>query len=79
MDEEPQEEMAKMVDDAFPESMVLNWIVIAETVNSNERNLQIATSDGMTTWLAQGMLNCATEIVINQHYALTEEQDDGDN
>ena len=79
MESEQNDEMAKMVDDAFPESMVLNWIVIAETVHSNERHLQMATSDGMTTWLATGMLNCANEIVINQHYTNQEEFDDGDN
>lgn len=78
MEDEPRDEMAKMVDDAFPESMVLNWIVIAETVNSDERHLQMATSDGMTTWLATGMLNCANEIVINQHYNNHEEYGDGE-
>jgi hypothetical protein len=77
-EKEPGDEMANMVNDAFPESMVLNWIVIAETVNSDERTLQMATSEGMTTWLATGMLNCANEIVINQHYSNQEEQGDGE-
>jgi uncharacterized BrkB/YihY/UPF0761 family membrane protein len=67
-EEESKSDLSNLLSDAFPESMVTNWIVIAETITSESRSLQLATSEGMTTWLASGMLNCAGDIVLNQQY-----------
>lgn len=77
-EDEAKSDLSSLVSDAFPESMVTNWIVIAETFTADSRSLQIATSDNMTTWLASGMLNCASDIVLNQQYDLDFEVIDDD-
>lgn len=75
-EDEAQDLFKGMVNDAFPEKMVTNWIIIIESVNTETRELDIATSEGMTTWLATGMLNCASEIVLNQGYGVDTEDSD---
>jgi hypothetical protein len=77
-EENNQFDLHQMVNEAFGEKMITNYIIIAETVSTNERSLQIATSDGMTTWLASGMLNCASDIVLNQNYEIDLDEDEED-
>lgn len=75
-DEDSKFDFSSLVSDAFPNLMVSNWIVIAETVSTDSRSMQIATSDGMTTWLATGMLSCAGDIVVNSQYEIDIDDDD---
>jgi hypothetical protein len=75
-EEEPQFDLSSLVSDAFPDRIVSNWVVIAETVSADSRTMQIATSENMTTWLATGMLSCAQDIVMNQHYEVEDDDDD---
>ena len=71
-------DLQQMVNDVFSEQVVSNYIVVAEIVSAEERSLRIATSDGMTTWLASGMLNCASDIILNQNYEVDLDEDDDD-
>jgi hypothetical protein len=73
-EEENQDAFMGMLHDAFPEKMITNWIIVIESITKDSRDLDIATSDGMTTWLATGMLNCASEIVLNQGYGVDTEE-----
>lgn len=66
----------EMIKGNFPDQMVSNWIIIIETVDDKNQELKIATSEGMTTWLATGMLNCASEIVLTQGYGVDMEEDE---
>jgi hypothetical protein len=52
----------EIVRSAMPEATVKSWIVIAETVD-DEGNISLTfqTSDNMTRWLADGMLNYSLE------------------
>lgn len=54
--------------EAFPEQMITNWIIIAEVVNNDSRDLHMGTSEGMTTWLGAGMLACAKEIMMTREF-----------
>lgn len=55
-----------LIADAFPEQVITNWIIIAEVVDNDSRDLNIGTSDGMTSWLGAGMLECAKEIILSR-------------
>ena len=46
--------------------MITNWIIIAEVLDNDSRDLHLGTSDGMTTWLGAGMLDCAKEIMMTR-------------
>ena len=51
-----------IVRSAMPEATVKSWIVIAETVGEDGQvSLVFQTSDNMTRWLADGMLNYTLE------------------
>jgi len=75
-EEESQADLMAMLNDAFPDKMLTNWIIVVESINTETRELDIATSEGMTSWLAMGMLNCASEIVLNQGYGVDMEDTD---
>jgi len=74
MAEESEPDFQAMLEESFPDKIVTNYIIIAESVSANTRDLHVQTSDQMTTWLATGMLNCASEVILNQGYA----EQDGD-
>jgi hypothetical protein len=65
-----------LIGEAFPEQMITNWIIIAEVVDNESRDLHMGTSDGMTTWLGTGMLECAKEIMITREMASSESWND---
>lgn len=75
-DESPDIDFSTFVSEAFPDKIVTNWVVIAETVSSDSRTMQIATSENMTTWLASGMLSCAQDIVVNSQYEIDDDDED---
>lgn len=60
-----EKDFQNLISDAFPDHMITNWIIIAEVVDNDSRDLHVGTSEGMTTWLASGMLKCASEIILN--------------
>lgn len=79
MQDENELEFQKMVEDAFPERMVTNWIIIAESVTGDSKDLHVATSDEITTWLASGMIHLAEEIILNQGFGHDDgEEEDGE-
>lgn len=74
MAEEPDFNIEELMRESFPDRMITNYIIIAESVSADTKDLHVSTSDQMTTWLATGMLNCASEVILNQGYA----EQDGD-
>lgn len=74
MAEEPDFNIEELLNESFPDRVITNYIIIAESVSADTRDLHVSTSDQMTTWLATGMLNCASEVILNQGYA----EQDGD-
>jgi hypothetical protein len=74
-------ELNSLISEAFPEQVIANWIIISEIVDNSSRDLHMATSDGMTTWMGAGMLDCAKEILLNKdiQYIFDDDDDDEDN
>lgn len=68
-------EINDLLSGAFPNTVLVNYIVIAETLTDDGRDLTIASSDGMTPWLANGMLKCAAEMIMAQQYAHDDDEE----
>ena len=75
-----EKDLQSLLSEAFPEQMITNWIIIAEVVDEDSRDLHLGSSPGMTTWLGAGMLECAKEIFMARELeGLVEDWDEGDN
>lgn len=61
-----ERDLEGLIAEAFPQQMITNWIIIAEIVDNDSRDLHMGTSDGMTTWLGTGMLECAKDIMMTR-------------
>lgn len=59
-----EQDLQGLLAEAFPEQVITNWIIIAEVVDEDSRDLHLGSSPGMTTWLGAGMLDCAKEIFM---------------
>ena len=78
-DSSEEQDLQGLLSEAFPEQVITNWIIIAEVVDEDSRDLHLGTSPGMTTWLGAGMLACAKEIFMTRELeGSTEEWDQGD-
>jgi len=60
---------------ALPQSLVTNFVLIAEIVSDSDQELVLTISDSMTPWLANGMLETAMEMMRAGEYQfpITEE------
>lgn len=77
--EEESSDINDLISGAFPGTVLVNYIVIAETLTDDNRDLSISTSETMTPWLAAGMLKCATDMILSQQYdSLHDEEKDDD-
>jgi hypothetical protein len=54
-----------MMKEAMPDKVVTNFVFVAEIVSNEDNRLNIITSNGMTPWLAQGMLNAAEDMILS--------------
>jgi hypothetical protein len=49
---------------SMPDKVITNFVFVAEVVSNDNNELSIVTSNGMTPWLAQGMLTAAGDMII---------------
>ena len=57
-----------MINDSMPDALVSNYIIVAEVVSETGTDLQMILSDGITPWLASGMLEFASDMLFTgQH------------
>lgn len=75
MSDDDNKQINDLLAGAFPNTVLVNYIVIAETLTDDGRDLSIATSDTMTPWLAAGMLECAGEMIMGQQYAHDDDEE----
>ena len=80
MEEEKNEtpvdkEIEELLRGALPQSLVTNFVLIAEIVSDSDQELVLTISDSMTPWLANGMLETAMEMMRAGEYQfpITEE------
>ncbi len=68
-----------MMKDAMPNRVIANFVFVAEVVSGSDNELSVVTSNGMTPWLAQGMLTAAGDMIadgIDSMVGDDEEEDD---
>lgn len=68
-------EVEELLRGALPQSLVTNFVLIAEIVSDSQQELVLTISDSMTPWLANGMLETAMEMMRAGEYQfpITEE------
>ena len=54
-----------IINENLPNSIVSNYIIIAEVVNEEGINLQVISSESLTPWTALGMFEMAQERVYS--------------
>ena len=76
MDKAVDQEFWEIVRQAAPEATVNGWVLLIEVRDSDKPRLLLKTSDLMTPWTAEGMLNYGLEMVaqIEEDYAEDEEE-----
>jgi hypothetical protein len=57
-----------LVKDVIPNKVISSFILIAEVTEADGKSLQIVMSDGMTRWMAEGMINCASDTMFTPSY-----------
>ena len=68
-------EIEELLRGALPQSLVTNFVLIAEIFSDSDQELVLTISDSMTPWLANGMLETAMEMMRAGEYQfpITEE------
>ena len=62
---ELRNQFENMIRDILPSKLVSNFISVAEVANSETSELSVSVSDGMTPWLADGMLKYASDMIAS--------------
>ena len=75
MDNEDENTFQQIVKDAFPGKVITNFVLIAEVVDGRSEQLSLFMSDGMTPWLARGMMQSATDMIADAEYSFGDEDD----
>lgn len=80
MDESNDEEFLgtfiDMMRAAMPDKVITNFVFVAEIVSNENNELSIATSNGMTPWLAQGMLQAAEDMILTGQHLYSDYSED---
>jgi hypothetical protein len=61
--EDEDDAIRELVTSAFPETLITNYVVIAETYSGSGAHLLLSVSEDITPWLAEGMLNSAMDML----------------
>jgi hypothetical protein len=65
---EMRTQFENMIRDILPSKLVSNFIIVAEVANSEGSELSVSVSDGMTPWLADGMLKYASDMIASGEF-----------
>jgi hypothetical protein len=66
-----------MMKDAMPDRVIANFVFVAEVVSGQNNELSVITSNGMTPWLADGMLSAAKDMISDGiDSTITDDEDD---
>ena len=68
----------RMIKDAMPNTVVTNYIVVAECVSESGTDLQVILSDSVTPWLASGMLEFASDMLYSGQNSFHTIEDEGE-
>lgn len=74
-EDDDQEVFEELIRSVMPESVISNFIVVAEVVNNDDEELSIVMSDRMTPWMASGMLKFASDMIMDGHGQQSSEEE----
>lgn len=58
------EDIRRALEEVAPDgSIITNWIMVVETTDGISTDLRMASTEGLTPWMAYGMLAAATQMV----------------
>jgi hypothetical protein len=60
-----REQFEHLMRDILPSRLVTNFIIIAEVAGNEASELSVSVSSGMSPWLANGMLEYASDIIMS--------------
>ncbi len=69
---------SEIMRDAMPDAMITNYVIICEVVTEQGTDLQMFLSNGMTPWLASGMIQCAEDMLYNGQHEFHTLEDEGE-
>lgn len=59
-------------------AIVTNFVVVAELVDGESSDIAMSFSDGMTPWLADGMLRAAADMITRGKWEIRDNGDEGE-
>lgn len=71
-----KDQFEELIHQILPNRLITNFILIAEIIDSDNEELSVNVSNGMTPWLAQGMIRYAETMLRNREDELSDEEDD---
>jgi len=80
-DERPEDAIERLIKESLPDSIVTHFVAILEVTEGMTQDLRLVMSDGMTPWLANGMLISASRLVdayADDDYEFDDDDDDED-
>jgi hypothetical protein len=69
-----REQFELLMRDILPSKLVTNFIIVAEVASNESSELSVSVSAGMSPWLASGMLECASEMIMSGECSYPGEQ-----
>lgn len=63
---------------SMPDKVITNFVFVAEVVSNENNELSIVTSNGMTPWLAHGMLDAAGDMILGGQEVYFADDDEED-
>jgi hypothetical protein len=60
---QPDDAIERLLKESLPDSIVTHFVAVLEVTEGMTQELRLVMSDGMTPWLANGMLLGATRMV----------------
>lgn len=60
---EPNDAIERLIQESMPDSIVTHYIAIIEVMEEDGQKLRLSMSDGMTPWLALGMLRGGNRMI----------------
>lgn len=71
-----KDQFEELIRQILPNRLITNFILIAEIIDSDDEELSVNVSNGMTPWLAQGMIRYAETMLRNREDELSDDEED---
>lgn len=69
---------SEMTRNLLPKGMITNFVVVAEITNGDTTDIAMSFSEGMSPWLADGMLRVAADMVASGRWEIRDTGEQGE-